>query len=240
MSEATRSNWSTRPVSEQLVLLLLYAVGSPMSMLPASAGTANTKKKKKASKSAKAAEPAGGRAFDTREVLAVWDRAYGLIFPEVIMKTTVVGPGRLDLWTRSSESEFMPCRAIGFQELSRWASGARVNAPYAPSWFARVVDEDRRERYQRAIHFLFFEVNALLTGGKFSEVDAWIASLDPAELSDHLVVGVLSITKAAAEKLVWRSKFLDDCRAAAIAKGKDAERLLGGLQGRRLKNGEAS
>ena len=107
-------------------------------------------------------------------------------------------------------------------------------------WFADAIRDDRDGKPVQALGHMFREVDKLFTSGKFAEVDEWLSSLSPAKLSVNLIVGVLSITKPASDRLSRRQTFLDDAWAVVEGRGRSAAKLLGGLKGHKASDGETA
>jgi hypothetical protein len=100
-------------------------------------------------------------------------------------------------------------------------------------WFGDALRDDGNGEHVRALGHIFRPVGELLSNGQFREVDEWLSSLEPSRLSANLIVGILSITRAASDRLLSRPKFFDDACAAVERKGRDAGKFLGALKGRR-------
>jgi hypothetical protein len=101
--------------------------------------------------------------------------------------------------------------------------------PQKPAWlpFALRIDKEGR---RHAITILFNRVDLLLSAERFEEVNALFERIPTEGTSIRFLMGVLSITLPASHRLSNRAAFFDRVWQACLAKGRDAENLLGGLR----------
>jgi len=100
----------------------------------------------------------------------------------------------------------------------------------APQWMALVRSEDTAGRRVPALNLLFGKVDDRLSGGRFDEVDALLKSLDVEGLSENIIVGILSITRRASDRLQFRKEFFEKAWKVVESRGRNVERLLNGLR----------
>ena len=81
-----------------------------------------------------------------------------------------------------------------------------------------------------ALNLLFGKVDDRLSGGRFDEVDALLKSLDVEGLSENIIVGILSITRRASDRLQFRKEFFEKAWKVVESRGRNVERLLNGLR----------
>lgn len=101
----------------------------------------------------------------------------------------------------------------------------------APHWLGDVYSLVERNLPDEAVDILFDRIDDLLVTGQFARCDALLRAIDLKRLDSNLIVAVLSITLAAAEKLPYRARLLKRAeeRLSAIAPDR-VERLLSGLR----------
>ena len=80
-------------------------------------------------------------------------------------------------------------------------------------WLQDVRSEELAGRHRAALDVLFDSVDDLLVQNAFGEVDRLLASVDPSEWSTRLLVGFLSITLRAKDKLANRPAFVRSVRS---------------------------
>jgi hypothetical protein len=99
-----------------------------------------------------------------------------------------------------------------------------------PVWLADALDADGHGESSVALDIIFREADQLLRDGNFPEVDRILrqAPVDGASLS--VLTGLLSITLAASQHLPARCSFFEEVWRACVAKGRNPEKLLGGLR----------
>jgi hypothetical protein len=145
-----------------------------------------------------------------------------------------------------------------------WAVSDLGNSIAYPSTFVNTIDsqseiwrsvhasEDLRSRIMRAreieangqvaqaLDIVFREVDRRLREGEFGECEEFLNAADIASLSTRMIMGLLSITFAASRELPARRRFFIAARKQLRLRGKDPERLIGGLRGGRAANGDAN
>jgi len=100
------------------------------------------------------------------------------------------------------------------------------------SWLAHLyilVDEGHIDQ---SIDVLYDRVDDLLLAGDFGTVDNLLGIIDLDRLDSYLLIGMLSITLAAASKLPSRPEFVEKVRGRLTLLAPDrVGRLLKGLEG---------
>jgi hypothetical protein len=107
-------------------------------------------------------------------------------------------------------------------------------------WFRQAVGLAEQGKQVKALLVIFRKVDGWLCQSRFEEVDRWLTSVAPQGLSTSVIVGILSITRAAADHLRSRPGFLDLAWAELERRGENATALLSGLTGRRTGYGDAA
>jgi hypothetical protein len=99
------------------------------------------------------------------------------------------------------------------------------------TWLGDVYSLVARDRFDAAIDILFRNVDALLLTGQFNRCNDLLRAIDPKRLDTNLLVGALSITVSAADKLPGRGHLVERVakRLESVAPGR-VERLLAGLR----------
>jgi hypothetical protein len=99
------------------------------------------------------------------------------------------------------------------------------------TWLGDVYSLVARDRFDAAIDILFRNVDALLLAGQFDRCDDLLRAIDLKRLDTNLLVGALSITLSAADKLPGRAHFVERVarHLESVAPGR-VERLLVGLR----------
>jgi len=118
--------------------------------------------------------------------------------------------------------------------------GVWYSPNYVKSLSAHIAHAQRLESkglVAQGIDIVFKEVDARLRAGNFDECDALLKTLDVSQLSTRMIMGLLSITFAASSELRFRRHFFSAARRELKSRGKDPNRLIGGLRGRRAANG---
>lgn len=102
--------------------------------------------------------------------------------------------------------------------------------PTNMKWFADAVEADRLKRKAAAVDILFEHTDGLLREGRFREVDH-LLRLTPTEgPSLTFLIGLLSITLPASQHLPARQPLFDRVWQVCVARGRNADKLLGGLR----------
>jgi hypothetical protein len=99
------------------------------------------------------------------------------------------------------------------------------------TWLGDVYSLVARNRFDAAIDILFRNVDELLLTGQFNRCNDLLRAIDLGRLDTNLLVGTLSITVSAADKLPGRAHFVERVakRLESMAPGR-VERLLVGLR----------
>ena len=97
-------------------------------------------------------------------------------------------------------------------------------------WLNQAIECDRGGRIDAAIDVLFDNFDNLLSAGDFATTDAVIAQVAIANVSLTFLMGVLSITLPASDKLANRKPLFNAAWEMAIETERPAEALLGGLR----------
>lgn len=119
-----------------------------------------------------------------------------------------------------------PAHAIALRDLL-----ARViSQPVLPDWMRPVLKEDQRGQSDVALDEMFDHIDPMLSSGKYSEINAILAAMPVEGPSLTLMMGLLSITRPAAQYLPSRKRFFDRVYRLCKAMRRDAETLLGGLR----------
>jgi len=119
-----------------------------------------------------------------------------------------------------------PPQTLAFRELL-----ARViSQPVLPDWMRPVLKEDQRGQSDVALDEMFDRIDPMLSSGKYSEVDAILTAMPVEGPSLTLMMGLLSITRPAAQHLPSRQRFFDRVYRLCRAMRRDADSLLGGLR----------
>lgn len=106
-----------------------------------------------------------------------------------------------------------------------------VESGNAPVWLDDVYSKVAAGVPDDAIDILFDHIDDLLIEGRFSECEDVLMMIDPKRLDTNLLVAALSITKAAADRLPSRVRFVQrvEHRLTELAPER-LEALLGGLR----------
>ena len=101
----------------------------------------------------------------------------------------------------------------------------------APLWLNDVYSLVAADGPDDAIDVLFNNIDDMLLAGDFARCDDLLMVIDPKRLDTNLLVAALSITKAAAEKLPTRARFVQrvERRVGELAPER-LESLLSGLR----------
>ena len=108
---------------------------------------------------------------------------------------------------------------------------AELPSPTAvPEWMQVVLQMDESAQTASSLDVLFDQINWMLSESEFGKVDEVIAVMPVEGPSLSLMMGLLSITRPAAEHLPSRQRFFDRVYRLCKAMRRDAESLLGGLK----------
>ncbi len=97
------------------------------------------------------------------------------------------------------------------------------------AWVDEMLSLDASEKYRKTLDILFTNLDKLHIEGKFQESDEVIRSLNFEKLSVTLIVGILTITLPAKDKLNNRESFFN--KAEAFFKETEPERAYNLLRG---------
>lgn len=131
-----------------------------------------------------------------------------------------------------SESEVVAEGLRLLRERVAVESGTRANerGEAAKSFIERANELDRRGRTDAALDLLYDSVDATIRQGRFAELDALLVGLCPADHSVDLLLGILTATLPARERLKSRKGFYRDVECTLTARGELDEGLLAGLE----------
>lgn len=101
-------------------------------------------------------------------------------------------------------------------------------------YFAKKLEEEGNAL--AAIDIIYREIDGRLRNGKFLECDRALKVLRPKALSDHVIIGILSITLAASKRLKARPRFFLAARQEIQVRGMDPTSLIDGLRGWKAAN----
>jgi len=99
-----------------------------------------------------------------------------------------------------------------------------------PTWLVDALDADGRGESSAALDIIFRKMDQLLRDGNFPEVDRVVRCAPIEGTSLTVLLGLLSITLPASQHLPSRDSFFDQIWKACVARGRNAEKLLGGLR----------
>lgn len=101
-----------------------------------------------------------------------------------------------------------------------------------PNWLKTAIDLDARDETMPAMDLLFDHVDRLLVASDLNEVNRIITLVPLEGPSLSFLMGVLTITLPAADRLPDRSKFFSRLHRLCKAMGRDPVKLLDGLRSR--------
>lgn len=81
------------------------------------------------------------------------------------------------------------------------------------------------------LDFIYSVMDRWLCEGRYELCDEFMRSIHQPDISTDAILGILTITLAAADKLKARQKFYADAKALLILRHKDSDELLQGLSG---------
>lgn len=96
--------------------------------------------------------------------------------------------------------------------------------------FAKAIELDKTGRTQAALDTVYNIFDDYLLDGKFADVDTFLEKTQPLTLSANLIIGLLSITLPASRHLPARQSFFTQSWVVLEERGRDAKRLLSGLE----------
>lgn len=99
----------------------------------------------------------------------------------------------------------------------------------AKLWGQEVIQAESSDRRDRALDIIFREVDTMLSNGEFERCNQLLRMLDVDNHSTNLLLGYLSITFAAADKLAARDEFLNRVEQR-LKNYPYRDRLLAGLR----------
>jgi hypothetical protein len=108
--------------------------------------------------------------------------------------------------------------------------GAPASQNDSPKWLQNAMALDASDSTIPAMDIVFDNVDDLLSAGKFEEVNVIIEQVPLEGPSLSFLMGVLTITLPAADRLPSRARFFARLYRLCKAMGRDAEDLLGGLR----------
>lgn len=123
------------------------------------------------------------------------------------------------------------------EEVSRFLVSETAEEPSvtrenvdAPTWLNDVYSYVAQGRVDPAVDLLFQHVDDLLSAGQFARCDDLIRTIDLKRFDTNLLVGVLSVTLGAADKLSARASLVEKVavRLGELAPSR-VDRLLSGI-----------
>jgi hypothetical protein len=99
-----------------------------------------------------------------------------------------------------------------------------------PAWKQAILQMDENGKTALALDTLFAQIDSMLSAGEFDKVDDVVAAMPVEGPSLSLMLGLLSITRPAADRLPSRQRFFTRVYRLCQAMRRDAESLLGGLR----------
>ncbi len=106
----------------------------------------------------------------------------------------------------------------------------RSNRPTLPTWMQSVLTMDANDQTAPALDEMFNQIDSMLSAGELTGVDEIVAAMPVEGPSLSLMMGLLSITRPAAERLPSRDQFFARVYRLCKAMRRDADLLLGGLK----------
>jgi hypothetical protein len=107
---------------------------------------------------------------------------------------------------------------------------ARQVQPTLPDWMQAVRKLDENGQSDAALDEMFDHIDSMLSSQEFSDVDAILGAMPVEGPSLTLMMGLLSITRPAAQHLPSRRQYFDRVFRLCNAMRRDADSLLGGLR----------
>ncbi len=108
---------------------------------------------------------------------------------------------------------------------------ASLPPPDGPIWLGDVYSLVDQDRPDEAADILFDRIDDLLVDGQFGRCDELLRAIDLKRLDTHLIVALLSITRAAARHLPYRTRLFERAQERLSILAPDrVERLLAGLR----------
>lgn len=107
---------------------------------------------------------------------------------------------------------------------------AQPDQPTLPYWMRAVRVLDEKGQADAALDDMFDRIDPMLSSGQYNKVDAILAAMSVEGPSLTLMMGLLSITRPAAQHLPSRQRFFERVYRLCKAMRRDAELLLGGLR----------
>jgi hypothetical protein len=114
--------------------------------------------------------------------------------------------------------------------IAELLASRHAQASLQPPWIDAVLKLDSSDHTAEALDELFAQVDQMLSAQEFDAVDKVIAAMPLEGPSLSLMMGLLSITRPAADHLPSRERFFERVYRLCKAMRRDAESLLGGLR----------
>jgi hypothetical protein len=114
--------------------------------------------------------------------------------------------------------------------ISRQLLASPTHERTLPDWVQSVLRLDETDQTAAALDTLFGRIDSMLSASDFDKVDGIVAGMPIEGPSLSLMMGLLSITRPAAEHLPSRQEFFTRVYRLCRAMGRDAESLLSGLR----------
>ena len=108
---------------------------------------------------------------------------------------------------------------------------ANASADQPEAFVKRAARLDRLRRTDSALDLIYDSVDELMRKEEFSQLDAALSTLKPAELSVDILLGILTATLPARSRLPARNDLFRSAEEALKNRGEYEERLLTGLEG---------
>ena len=111
------------------------------------------------------------------------------------------------------------------------APGPREKRPIAEEFVKRASRLEERGHTDAALDLIYDNIDGLLKGARFGEVDLILQRIDVASLSVNILLGILTATLPACRKLPARPKLVEMAESVLRLRGEWEDNLLLGLEG---------
>lgn len=96
----------------------------------------------------------------------------------------------------------------------------------------KIYEADNNDSPRKRVNIIFDEIDALLCSNKFGPVDHLLQTVDLDKLTTDSLIGILTITADASDKLPHRSFFFNRVKNILKIREEDVEKILLGLDRR--------
>lgn len=97
------------------------------------------------------------------------------------------------------------------------------------SWLLKASELDKAGNCDEALDVIYDNVDNLLTEGNFSEINKILGMVDITGLSDDVILGILTSTLPARDRLENREYFFQIAKKYMLSQGKFGEEIFAGL-----------